>query len=103
MSFGILAEKFVDIKKYVEFIDNKIFGKRCDHVLSKKLTRTHPEELLVEISTIKLEKFRKKKSKMMKIRMVINSDVEVVAHPEVVQNTFETLKLSIFDHISSLK
>ena len=48
-------------------------------------------------------KIQEKKSKMMKIRILINSDVEVVAHSEVVQNTFKTLKLSIFDHISSLK
>ena len=40
---------------------------------------------------------------MMKIRILINSDVEVVAHPEVVQNTFKTPKLSISDHIPSLK
>ena len=32
-----------------------------DHVLSKKSTRTHPEELLVEISIIKLTKSRGKK------------------------------------------
>ena len=36
-------------------------GKRYDHVLLKKLARTHPEELLVEISTVKLAKFRNKK------------------------------------------
>jgi hypothetical protein len=34
--------------------------KRYDHVLSKKSTRTHPEELLIEISIIKLAKFRRK-------------------------------------------
>ena len=45
----------------------------------------------------------KKRSKMMKIGILINLDVEVIAHSEVVQNTFKTLKLSIFDHISSLK
>jgi len=44
-----------------------------------------------------------KKSKMMKIRILINLDVEVIAHSEVVQNAFKTLKLSIFDHISSSK
>ena len=35
-----------------------------DHVLSQKLPRTHPEELFVEISTIKWAKVQKKKSKM---------------------------------------
>ena len=50
-----------------------------------------------------IEKIQKKKSKMMKIDILLNLDVEVVAHSEVVQNTFKTLKLSIFDHISSLK
>ena len=81
----------------------KCFGKRYDHVLSIKLTRTHPEELLVDIFTIKLAISRKERSKMMKIQIVINTDVEVVAHSEVVQNTFKTLKLSLFDHISSIK
>ncbi len=50
-----------------------------------------------------IEIFFGKKSKMMKIGILINWDVEVVAHSEVVQNTFKTLKLSIFGHISSLK
>ena len=45
----------------------------------------------------------RKMSKMMKIRILINSDVEVVAHSEVVQNTSKTPKLSISDHISLLK
>ena len=49
------------------------------------------------------EKIQKKKSKMMKIDILLNLDVEVVAHSEVVQNTSKTPKLSISDHISSLK
>ena len=39
---------------------------------------------------------------MMKIGVLINWDVEVVALSEAVQNTFKTIKLSIFGHISSL-
>ena len=39
------------------------FGKRYDHVLPKKSTRTHSEELLVEISTIELKIFWEKKVK----------------------------------------
>ena len=39
----------------------------------------------------------------MKIDIVIKFDVKVVAHSEVVQNTSTTPKLSIPDHITSLK
>ena len=43
------------------------------------------------------------KVKMMKIDIVIKFDVKVVAHSEVVQNTSKFSKLSILDHITSLK
>ena len=39
----------------------------------------------------------------MKIDIVIKFDVKVVAHSEVVQNTSTTPKLSIPDHITTLK
>ena len=40
---------------------------------------------------------------MMKIDIVLKFDVKVVAHSEAVQNTSTTSKLSILDHITSLK
>ena len=50
------------------------------------------------------EKIQKqKKWKMMKIDIVLKFDVKVVAHSEAVQNTSTTSKLSILDHITSLK
>ena len=39
----------------------------------------------------------------MKIHIVLKFDVKVVSHSEAVQNTFTTSKLSILDHITSLK
>ena len=45
----------------------------------------------------------KKKWKMMKIDIVLKFDVKIVAHSEAVQNTSTTSKLSILDHITSLK
>ena len=39
----------------------------------------------------------------MKIDIVLKFDVKVVAHSEAVQNTSTTSKLSILDHITSLK
>ena len=39
----------------------------------------------------------------MKNDILLNLDVEVAAHSEVVQNTSKTPTLSISDHISSLK
>ena len=40
---------------------------------------------------------------MMKMDIVLKFDVKVVAHSEAVQNTSTTSKLSILDHITSLK
>ena len=40
---------------------------------------------------------------MMKFDIVIKCDVKVVAHSEAVQNTSTTSKLTILDHITSLK
>ena len=51
----------------------------------------------------KWENPQTKKWKMMKIDIVLKFDVKVVAHSEVVQNTSTTSKLSILDHITSLK
>ena len=49
------------------------------------------------------EKIQEKKVKMMKNDALLKLDVEVAAHSEVVQKTSKTPKLSISDHISSLK
>ena len=51
----------------------------------------------------KWENLKTKKWKMMKIDIVLKFDVKVVAHSEAVQNTSTTSKLSILDHITSLK
>ena len=49
------------------------------------------------------EKIQEKKSKMIKSDILLKLDVKVAAHSEVVQKTSKTPKLSISDHISSLK
>ena len=54
-------------------------------------------------SMSKWESPKTKKWKMMKIDIVLKFDVKVVAHSEAVQNTSTTSKLSILDHITSLK
>ena len=51
----------------------------------------------------KWENSKAKKWKMMKIDIVLKFDVKVIAHSEAVQNTSTTSKLSILDHITSLK
>ena len=66
------------------------------------------QELILKNSspTFRMSKWENpqtKKWKMMKIDIVIKFDVKVVAHSEVVQNTSTTPKLSIPDHITSLK
>ena len=91
------------VKKFVIVTEQKSFGKRSDLFCPQKMTKNSSRRTPRRNFDHQIGKIQKKKSKMMKIRIVINSDVEVVAHPEVVQNTFKTLKLPIFDHISSLK
>ena len=58
--FEVFLEKCVGRSENVIPPRQKFFERRYDHVLSKKSTRTHPEELLVGISTIRLAKSRKK-------------------------------------------
>ena len=66
------------------------------------------QELILKNSspTFRMSKWenpKSKKWKMMKIDIVLKFDVKVVAHSEAVQNTSTTSKLSILDHITSLK
>ena len=66
------------------------------------------QELILKNSspTFRMSKWENpetKKWKMMKIDIVLKFDVKVVAHSEAVQNTSTTSKLSILDHITSLK
>ena len=66
------------------------------------------QELILKNSspTFRMSKWenpKTKKWKMMKIDIVLKFDVKVVAHSEAVQNTSTTSKLSILDHITSLK
>ncbi len=67
------------------------------------------QELILKNSspTFRMSKWEnpksKKKWKMMKIDIVLKFDVKVVAHSEAVQNTSTTSKLSILDHVTSLK
>ena len=66
------------------------------------------QELILKNSspTFRMSKWENQKSKkwkMMKIDIVLKFDVKVVAHSEAVQNTSTTSKLSILDHITSLK
>ncbi len=102
-TFWQFSEKVVGVKKFDQVTLQKSFGKRSELFSPKQWPRTHPEEILVEILTIFSNIFGKKVKKMMKIDILLNLDVEVVAHSEVVQNTSKTPKLSISDHISSLK
>ena len=58
---------------------------------------------MADISMADLPKPTNKKSKITKTRFFLKIDLEVVAYSESVQNTSKTPKLSISDHISSLK
>ena len=66
------------------------------------------EELILKNSspTFRMSKWENpqtKKWNMMKIGIVLKFEVKVVGYSEVVQNTSTTSKLSIPDHITSLK
>ena len=69
--------------------------------------KNNPELIMKNSSpTFRMSKWenpKTKKWKMMKIDIVLKFDVKVVAHSEAVQNTSTTSKLSILDHITSLK
>ena len=72
------------------------------------LYRKNNQEFILKNSSPKFrmskwENPKTKKWKMMKIDIVLKFDVKVVAHSEAVQNTSTTSKLSILDHITSLK